>query len=233
MNEGFFAELSAWLTQAGLAGTPESDIVSGFCDRCVAAGFPLGGGLLFIDTLHPVYEGRIYRWGFGPSESPVKDYGRTSPDALAASGSNPQDVRVAELWRRSAHYKMLQSGDSLLRRRLNAATKDEFSLLPEWLAAGMTDYVAIITRFAADGVIGDMDGVYSSWGTRAPGGFDDAHIAALQRIVPYLALAIKSVSLARMTGTLMETYLGRDAGRRVLRGGIVRGLAERICPSTS
>jgi hypothetical protein len=32
--------------------------------------------------------------------------------------------------------------------------------------------------------------------------------------VPYLALAIKSVSLARMTRTLMETYLGRDAGQR-------------------
>ena len=43
-----------------------------------------------------------------------------------------------------------------------------------------------------------------------------------------LALAIKSVSLARMTGTLMETYLGRDAGRRVLSGRIMRGVAERI-----
>ena len=37
MNEAFFAELSAWLTQAGLAGTSETDIVSGFCtvDRCL------------------------------------------------------------------------------------------------------------------------------------------------------------------------------------------------------
>jgi adenylate cyclase len=228
MNENFFTELSAWLTLAGLAGTSESDIVSGFCDRCVAAGLPLDRSQVFIDTLHPVHEGRLYRWGFGPSESPLLEYGRTSPDALAASGSNPQDVKVAELWRRSAHYNMLQSGDSLLRRRLNAATKDEFSLLPEWLAAGMTDYVAIITRFAAESVIGDMDGVYSSWGTRAADGFKDSQIAALQRIVPYLALAIKSVSLARMTGTLMETYLGRDAGRRVLSGRIVRGIAERI-----
>jgi hypothetical protein len=49
---------------------------------------------------------------------------------------------------------------------------------------------------------------------RGPGGFNDGQINALQRIAPYLALAIKSVSLARMTGTLMETYLGRDAGQR-------------------
>ena len=49
-----------------------------------------------------------------------------------------------------------------------------------------------------------------------------------ERIAPYLALAIKSVSLARMTATLMETYLGRDAGQRVLGGRIVRGIAEQI-----
>jgi adenylate cyclase len=59
MNENFPAKLSAWLTQAGLAGISESDIVSGFCDRCVAAGLPLGRGLVFIDTLHPVHEGRM------------------------------------------------------------------------------------------------------------------------------------------------------------------------------
>src|SRR5262245_45618238 len=127
MNESFFAEMSAWLTQAGLAGTSESDIVSGFCDRCVAAGLPLSRGGVFIDTLHPVHEGRLYRWGFGPSESALLEYGRTSPDGLAASGSNPRDLEIAELWRRSAHYKMLQSGESLLRRPINAATKDEFS----------------------------------------------------------------------------------------------------------
>ena len=55
-----------------------------------------------------------------------------------------------------------------LRRRLDAATKDEFLVLSDLLAAGMTDYVAIISRFAAQGVIGEMDGLYSSWATRAP-----------------------------------------------------------------
>jgi adenylate cyclase len=228
MDEAFFGELSAWLTQAGLAGTPETDIVAGFCDRCVAAGLPLARALLLIDTLHPVHEGRLFRWGYGPTESPLLDYGRTSPDALAASGSKPQEVEAAERWRRSPFYRMLQTGDSLLRRRLDAATKDEFLVLSDLLAAGMTDYVAIISRFAAQGVIGEMDGLYSSWATRAPAGFSDGQIAALERIVPYLALAIKSVSLARMTGTLMETYLGRDAGQRVLSGRIVRGIPERI-----
>src|SRR5262249_57673419 len=64
--------------------------------------------------------------------------------------------------------------------------------------------------------------------TSVTAGFSDGQVAALERIAPYLALAIKSASLARMTATLMETYLGRDAGRRVLGGRIVRGIAERI-----
>jgi adenylate cyclase len=135
---------------------------------------------------------------------------------------------MAQRWRNSAHYKMLQTGDSFLRRRLNAAATAEFPMLSDFLAARMTDYAAIISRFAPQGVIGEMDGVYSSWATRVPHGFSDSQIAALQRIAPYLALALKSVSLARMTATLMETYLGRDAGRRVLGGRIVRGIAERI-----
>jgi adenylate cyclase len=228
MNEKLFGELSAWLTQAGLAGTPETDIVSGFCDRCVAAGIPLGRAHLFIDTLDPVHEGRLFRWGFGPNESAVHEYGRTSVEGLDASGPVFLDQQATDVWQRSPFYNMLQTGGSLLRRRLTSDTKDEFSLLPDWLSAGMTDYVAIITRFAAEGVIGEMDAVYSSWATAAPEGFDDRQIATLERIVPYLALAIKSVSLARMTRTLMETYLGRDAGQRVLSGRIVRGTAERI-----
>ncbi len=55
-----------------------------------------------------------------------------------------------------------------------------------------------------------MDGVYSSWTTRAPGGFNYSQITALERLVSRLALVIKSVSLAHMTATLMETYLGRE-----------------------
>jgi adenylate cyclase len=228
MNEKLLTDLSAWLTQAGLAGTPETDIVSVFCERCVAAGIPLVRALMFVDTLHPVHEGRLFRWGYGPTESPLLEYGRTSPEALAASGSEPQDMEQAQRWRNSPHYKMVQTGDSLLRRRLNNATKDEFPVLSDLLAAGLTDYVAIISRFAPEGVIGEMDGVYSSWATRVPAGFSDSQIATLKQVVPSLALAIKSVSLARMTRALMETYLGRDAGQRVLSGRIVRGIAERI-----
>jgi adenylate cyclase len=233
MDEKRLDELQAWVTDAGLAGTTDANIFFGFCDRCLAAGIPLGRAHLFIDTLHPVHEGRLFRWGFG-NETPILEYGRTSLEGLDLSASAYAsagallDQQATDTWRRSPFFSMLQTGESVLRRRLTAATRDEFSLLPDWHDAGMTDYLAIISRFASDGIIGEMDGVYSSWGTKEPEGFDDRHIEALEQIVPYLALAIKSVSLVRMTRTLMETYLGRDAGQRVLSGRIMRGIPERI-----
>jgi adenylate cyclase len=228
MNEAALTELCTWLTQAGLVGVSESEILSGMCERCVRSGIPLARTQVFVDTLHPVHEGHLFRWGFGPDEAPVVEYGRTNLELLVASAADPKDIESAKRWLRSPFYLMLQTGDSILRRRLSATAGEEFSFLPDWVAAGMTEYVAIITRFAAEGVIGDMDCVYTSWGTRAADGFGDPDIAAIERVTPFFALAIKSVSLVRMTTTLMETYLGRDPGRRVLAGRIVRGIAEEI-----
>jgi adenylate cyclase len=233
MNDAQFADVAGWLTQAGLAGESEAAILTGFCERCVAAGLPIARALVLIDTLHPVYEGRLVRWGYDAGETPQIDYGRTAPlGALDGARVDPaaqaEQAQADQRWRRSPFYHMLQTGDALLRRRLNEASDGEYNLLADFRAAGMTDYVAIINRFAPEGALGDMDCVYSSWTTRAPQGFSDSQIATLERIVPFLALAIKSVALTRVAANLMQTYLGRDAGQRVLSGRIMRGVTERI-----
>ena len=228
MDEVFFTTTAAWLTEAGIAGTSEAEIVSGFCTRCVAAGLPLARSIVFIDTLHPIHEGRLYQWDFDAADLRLLEYGRTDEAVLDASGSVPIDVEAAERWRRSPFYRMLQTGELIFRLRLNAASVQEYSLLADWLAAGMTDYLAMICRFAAEGIIGEMDGVYMAWGTALPQGFSEEEIAALKRLAPSLALTFKARALLRMTRTLMKTYLGRDPGQRVLSGRIVRGISERI-----
>lgn len=223
--------LNAWLAKAGLRGEPEAELVSGFCERAIAVGLPVSRALVLIDTLHPVYEGRLVRWGHDPSQPVVHEYGRTALPGGAADlhpSSAVEQTEVVTRWRASPFFRMLQTGESLLRRRITAESEAEFPVLRDYRAVGMTEYVAIINRFAPEGIIGEMDCVYSSWVTARAGGFADAHIVALTRVVPTLALAVKAAALARMTGTLMETYLGRDAGRRVLSGRIMRGVADRI-----
>jgi adenylate cyclase len=132
------------------------------------------------------------------------------------------------LWERSPFYRLELTGESLLRRRLSAENEAEFAIFADLRAEGITDYLAITNRFSAEGIIGDMDCVYSSWATDAPQGFRDSDINALSRLMPLFALTLKAASLTRIAGTLVETYLGRDAGRKVLGGRIVRGVADRI-----
>ena len=52
--------------------------------------------------------------------------------------------------------------------------------------------------------------------------------SVLETARAFLNLALKSAALARMAGTLAETYLGRDPARRVMSGRIARGVAEKI-----
>ncbi len=218
MNSAALSELRDWLAEAGLAGNSETEIVDGFCRRAVTAGLPIARATVIIDTLHPVHEGRVVRWRREGDERQAEliEYGPTT------------EGEAAENWRRSPFFRLLEEGDSRLRRRLLAGEPAEFSAIVALQDEGMTDYLALITRFAAHGVIGEMDCVYSSWATDHPQGFDDREVEALIGLMPLLALAIKCVSLARIAGTLVETYLGRDAGRRVLAGRIRRGVAETI-----
>jgi adenylate cyclase len=122
---------------------------------------------------------------------------------------------------------LLVSGAAELRRRLALSETADFPILDELRSEGQTDYIALIHRFD-EGALGEMDGVYSSWATDVEGGFSDTQLMLLRQVLPGFALALKCISLGRVAETLVETYLGRDAGRRVLSGRIARGVAERI-----
>ena len=216
MTEAEIAKLATWLAKAGLEGRAETALVEGFCSRAVAGGLPLARAMILIDTLHPIHEGRAFRWERETPEVALTEYGRTA------------EGEAAERWRTSPLYRLLNSGELLLRLPVNAEAEAEFPSFAEFREAKFTDYVAIINRFGEDGVIGEMDCVYSYWTTDRPDGFTDDELVALKRLTPFLGLAIKAASLARIAETLVETYLGRDAGRRVLRGRIERGVADRI-----
>jgi adenylate cyclase len=222
--ENDIAALSTWITQSGLDGVAEDTLVAGFCERSNAIGIPVSRALVLIDTLHPVYEGRLFRWGQDPSQPGMVEYGRTVMPAGVALGE--EEERAAASWRRSPFFHMLQTGETVM--RLTEAHTAFFPVMQDHIAAGMKGGLAVVNRFAASGVIGEMDAVYSTWMSKQPGGFTEAQVAILSRLVPTLALAVKTIALTRMTGTLMETYLGRDAARRVLSGRILRGVAERI-----
>jgi adenylate cyclase len=218
MDQARAAGILHFVTEAGLCGLGEPELLRGFCERLAAAGVPLARANVLIDTLHPVHEGHIFRWrSNGVEFDPVTGYGRVSEGGDAA-----------EKWSQSPFNHLLESGGAELRRKLGPGEPADFPILDDLRADGQTDYIALIHRFGAGGTLGEMDGVYSSFATDAPGGFAEAQLDFRRGLLPFFALAVKCVSLARVAETLVETYLGRDAGRRVLSGRIGRGVAERI-----
>ncbi|HYB11111.1 MAG TPA: adenylate/guanylate cyclase domain-containing protein, partial [Alphaproteobacteria bacterium] len=194
------ASLIAWLIQAGLAGKSERELLDGFCERASEAGLPLYRANLIVDTLHPVYEGRVFRWERGDVETTVTEYGRSTEGA------------ALESWRRSTFYHLLERGLSQGRWRIPSDDSSRFPILADLHEAGATDYVCMVTRFAGAGIIGEIDSVLSSWTTDRKDGFEPRQLAILESLAPALALSIKCASLGQIAGTLVETYLGRDAG---------------------
>jgi adenylate cyclase len=210
-------QLINWLVSQGLTGLPENDLIRGFCERCRAAGLDLSRGLVFIDTLHPIFEGRGFRWNdTETNESDVFEYGSTSQG------------QAAQNWRRSTFYHMLEHGHDELRIDLAECATLDFSLIDDLAAKGHRHFVAFVHRFGEAGTLGQMDCLYSYWLTRRRDGFSEQDLSALRDLVPVLGLAIKSAAQVEIARTLGRVYLGRDACEQVLRGRISRGVTERI-----
>ncbi len=217
MHERDIEQVAAWVTERALAGASETELLHGFCERANAAGLPVSSAITIIDTLHPIWEGRVFLWrNDGVEEEPTFEYEST------------RQGESAERWKRSAFYHLLETGGDEVRRRIGFDEPADFIGLDELKEHGHTDYVAIVQRFPSEAVIGEMDAIYSHWTTQNPDGFGEVDCVALRRLVPTLALGLKCMSLSRIAETLVEVYLGKDAGRRVLHGRISRGTAERI-----
>jgi len=205
-----------WLVGQSLTGLPDNDLLRGFCERCCAEGLDVSRGLVAIDTLHPIFEGRGVRWNDGETnEADSFEYGPTN------------EGEAAESWRRSVFFHMLENGHDEIRLDLADRGKD-FSMIGELVDQGHRHFVGFVHRFGEGGTLGEMDAVYTYFTTRRPDGFADQHLAALRDLVPVLGLAIKSAAHVDIARTLGRVYLGRETAEQVLRGRITRGVTEKI-----
>jgi adenylate cyclase len=205
-----------WLVGQSLTGLAENDLLRGFCERCRAGGIDLSRGLVFIDTLHPIFEGRGVRWSDAETnESDRFEYESTS------------EGQAAENWRRTVFFHMLENGHDEIRIDL-ADNPHDFSMIGDLADKGHRHFVGFVHRFGEAGTLGQMDCVYSYFATRRDDGFAEQNLAALRDLVPVLGLAIKSAAQVEIARTLGRVYLGRDTAEQVLRGRITRGVTEKI-----
>ena len=216
ISRGLLASVADWIMDAAIVDKPIQELLGGVCVRLLAAGVPIDRAHISYRTLHPAVEAVSLLWQRGEEV-------RLVPQEHGAGNS--------AIWRRSPFFYMIENDLPTLRRRLIGDGRImDFLLLEDLVADGVTDYLALNTKF--DGGVADMtgrvNGLLTSWATKRPSGFAEADIAALLRVKQRLAVAAKLAIRKQIAENVVDTYLGHRAGSEVLSGHIQRGDGRNI-----
>lgn len=206
--------IAGWIIERGLRQAAIPELLGGVCERLVAAGVALTRGHLSARTLHPSIDGIGHTWYRS---------GRTGMQTFAVGGAvNPE-------WQASPLRHLVESRRPRLRRRLAAANEPlDFPMLEALRAEGATDYLALLQGFAVADRHDGPTGMVTSWTTDSPGGFTDAQAARLEALMPVFGLAVSTRLAREIAAAALDTYVGRQAGQRVLSGRIHLGSSETI-----
>ena len=202
--------VSDWLVAQGL-GTPDPTALhAGFCERIAALGVPLLRGFVAVRTLHPRVDAVSYIWR--RDAAPTRE--------LLERAGTPE-------WRESPFSHVLENHIPQWRRRLDDGRPFEFPILKRFRDEGATDYFIKLVAFEI-GTGPEPSGMISSWLTDQPGGFSERDFAILTRLLPRYALAAKALLARQIAINVLNTYVGHDAGQRILAGEIKRGHLETV-----
>jgi adenylate cyclase len=205
--------ISDWLVHQGLWRADVPTLLGGYCERLVAAGVPIWRGYLSALTLHPRVRGVGCSWRPGQGAQSELYIYRAQPS---------EDYLV------SPFAYMFERGLPSLRVPLAGDEAIEFPLLDRFRGEGATDYLAHVQSFGLDGAPDGETGLVASWTTDRQGGFSNRDLALLTQLLPRLALAVQARLGHEIAINLLDTYVGPEAGRRILAGKIRRGQLEVV-----
>ena len=196
-----------WLVD-GTPGTQSPMVIVGrLCADLRRAGVPIDRATAFVRTLHPHIAGRRFSWNPGLEVATV--------DNLPWGGTTSKDFLVSplpDLFATGAEHRSVLRGTGPLK----------YSGLEDVRKAGMTDYLALPMKFMG----GSVHAI--TFATAAPDGFTDEQVDALRWVVRPLSRVAEALALMRTAVNLLNTYVGRNAGERILSGHIQRGETEKI-----
>ncbi|MDP2312089.1 MAG: adenylate/guanylate cyclase domain-containing protein [Pseudomonadota bacterium] len=206
---GSLAPVGEWLLAEGRFLPRLEDVFGGLVDQVQATGLPLLRCGLHVAILHPQLVALSVHWWQGRGVSVVE---RRRYAGWENAGYLDSPLAV------------VSAGLGTVRRRLvGTNAPGDFPILAELAESGGTDYYVMPLIFGDRAV-----GAALSWCTDRPGGFADRDLAALDAIGPLLATLCELRVLRGLASTILDTYIGRTAGQRVLAGTIVRGSGERL-----
>jgi adenylate cyclase len=197
-----------WMLHHGRHMTRMREFGDEMCRRIVAAGIPISRGFCAVGTLHPQIEAAAYTWNRSASGAMrrLAEHGLTEQPSYKASPT-----------------AAVQATRRMLRRRLlDADCPLDYPILPDLRAEGCTDYVAFPLCFSN----GEVNSI--TWATDHVDGYSDDDVIGLGEVAEALAVIVELQSCRRIAQTLMNTYVGKRSGARVLSGAITRGSGEDL-----
>ena len=200
--------IESWLLGAA---TSEDDLLSffeSFVWHLVAAGLPLDRASLHVGTLHPQLFGFAWNW--------------ERADGLCDEVRVPEIALQTDSYKKSPLYRVIEFGETFRGQITDKELVRKFPLLGDLADKGIAEYLAL--------PIGGGSTYHNAatLATKRPSGFSAGEFQSLQRILNLFALHVERHIAQRISGNVLETYLGRLAGRRVLEGTIKRGSGEAI-----
>ncbi len=209
-DEPWFANpIVEWLLGEAWEIADTEDLTAGLGERLVEIGIPVSRVRLTIRTLHPQVVGTSHTWR--------RDTGRT------VSMSQPYSILATKTYLNSPMAAIFDDGAAAVRRRLDVPGTDlDYPILEELAQEGATDYVALPLRFS-DGKISAV-----TFATDRAGGFTSGELGCLFGMLPVLSRLAEVHAVRRTAKTLLDTYLGRHTGQRVLDGLVRLGDGEDI-----
>ena len=199
--------IAAWLVDGARSAARSEDVLTEFCVRLTASGLPLWRAAVYVYTLHPDIVARRFLWRPGQA---------TDVAEASFAMAKAEELSTSPI----AHIRT--TGESIRRRVGDPDCPIDFAFLNELRQEGVSDYLGLPLRFTN----GEIH--VATFTTRQAGGFTDAEVGALERIVPPLARVAEVRALRRTAINLLDAYVGRKAGERILGGRIQRGDAEAI-----
>jgi adenylate cyclase len=199
--------LLRWLMMDARKHADPIQFLDALADELRGAGIDVARITTGVPILHPQIFSFSLLWELGKGIT-ERQY-RSGPDVLPTMANSP--IRIA------------YEGGGPTRCDLTASPREgEYAILEELRRDGLTDYVVYAVPFA--------DGSHKalSLATRRPNRFTPDELALFEAMIPALAFNLEVQALRRTARTLLDTYVGRQSGGRVLEGQIQRGSGETI-----
>ncbi len=200
--------LAGWLLSEAWKAPSAERLAGEFCGFLRANGYPVARMTVIIPTLHPQVFATVLVWREDEPEVRVIQ--------------EPHDILHQPKFADSPFAPIIKGAGGVRRRLEGDDPKLDFPVVRDLHEEGATDYAAMPFRFS-DGQINVL-----SMTSFAEGGFSTAHLGQVYEVLPMLGRLFEVHAQRRTAVTLLETYLGRHTGKRVLDGQVKHGDGERI-----